>query len=114
MLSRKYRLRRRNDFSRLYRRGSTAHSRSFSLKYDHNRQGHPRIGVVASTKVSKKAVVRNRLRRQIYSQMREILPEINSGFDIIILVRTSAIGQNGNDLGQELRQAFSKAGLLKK
>lgn len=112
MLSRKYRLRRRKDFSRLYRQGRTAHSGSFSIKYKSNNVGHNRVGIVASTKVSKKAPVRNRLRRQLYSQARHLLDEIDGDYDIIILVKTVAIGQNGNDLGDELRRTLKKAGLI--
>ncbi|MEX0668691.1 MAG: ribonuclease P protein component [Candidatus Saccharimonadales bacterium] len=113
MLSRPYRLRRRNDFTHLHKKGRVKHAKHFSIKYDQTSQELPRIAVVVSTKVSKKAVVRNRLRRRIYAQVRQILPSIKPSHDIMIMVKHTAIDASSNDLGQELVETLVSAGLLR-
>lgn len=113
MLSRPNRLRRRNDFTRVYKKGTTVHARTFSIKHAQNQLGHPRIGIVVSTKVSKKAVIRNRLRRRFYAQMRHLLPRINGGVDIVIMVRHSAIDQESAQIARDLEKTFHRANLLK-
>lgn len=46
-----------------------------------------RIGIVISNKIDKRATRRNELKRKIRAIVREILPEINGGHDIIIQVK---------------------------
>ena len=112
MLSRSNRLRRRNDFARVYKKGTTTHARLFSIKHAQNQLGHPRIGIVVSTKVSKRAVIRNRLRRRFYAQMRHLLLQINGGVDIVIMVRHSAIDQESAQIARDLEKALTRAHLL--
>lgn len=89
------------------------HARTFSLRYDTNQLNHPRLAVVVSTKVSKSAVVRNRLRRRFYAQLREIIPELTPDHDVVVLVRHQAIDQSSQDIGLDLRKALTHANLLK-
>ena len=97
----------------MYKKGSTVHARSFSIKHAQNSLGHPRVGIVVSTKVSKKAVVRNRLRRRFYAQMRELLARLDGGVDIVIMVRHQAIDQDSAQIGHDLEKALNRANLLK-
>ncbi len=89
------------------------HARSFSIKHARNNLGHPRVGIVVSTKVSKKAVVRNRLRRRFYAQMRELLARLDGGVDIVIMVRHQAIDQDSSQIGNDLEKTLNRANLLK-
>jgi len=52
-----------------------------------NTQRPTRIGIVISNKIDKRATRRNELKRKIRAIVREILPEINGGHDIIIQVK---------------------------
>ncbi|HAA32688.1 MAG TPA: ribonuclease P protein component [Cyanobacteria bacterium UBA8553] len=49
-----------------------------------------RLGISISQKVSKKAVVRNRIKRQIRAIFRQLLPRISPGWKLIVVVRPGA------------------------
>jgi ribonuclease P protein component len=52
-----------------------------------------RFGFVVSKKIDKRAVVRNRLRRQLAGAVLALVSEIKPGWGIIFLVKKSLIGQ---------------------
>jgi len=55
-----------------------------SLKFS-QRPGKPlRVGVVVSRKVSKSAVVRNRIRRRLYEQVRQHSDKL-AGYDLVFM-----------------------------
>jgi ribonuclease P protein component len=70
------------------------------------------LGIAISKKVSKKAVVRNYIKRLIKACFRELLPLINPGWQLIILVRPTAIECQDENFLQELKQLFIKAGIM--
>jgi len=51
-----------------------------------------RFGFIVSTRVSKKAVARNRLRRQMSEIIRINLKRIKKGFDIVLAARAKLVG----------------------
>lgn len=73
-----------------------------------------RFGWVVGLKVSKKAVQRNKLRRQLKAVVYELLPEIKPGFDIIVLAKPSALNQNYAELKKEMIELLKRAGVLPK
>jgi len=66
-----------------------------------------RLGISISQKVSKSAVVRNRIKRQIRAALRTLLPHISPGWRIIISVRTTATECDFVDFLQELKQLLA-------
>jgi ribonuclease P protein component len=73
-----------------------------------------RIGISISTKVSKKAVVRNRIKRQLRAAFRYLLPRISSGWLIVVVVQPSAARQEcvTQQFLQELEQLLVAAEVL--
>ncbi|NJL91122.1 MAG: ribonuclease P protein component [Coleofasciculaceae cyanobacterium SM2_1_6] len=71
-----------------------------------------KIGVSISQKVSKKAVVRNRLKRQILAIYQNLLPQIVPGFRLVIVVKPRAVGCNYEDFLRELRQLLTQAQVI--
>lgn len=69
MLSTAHRFHRRNDIQRLYRVGQTVRGQGCVLRFAPTTTNY-RAAVVVSKKVSKSAVVRNRIRRRIYERIR--------------------------------------------
>lgn len=112
MLERTYRLRKQKDFSKVFRSGRTQHAPAFTLKYNPNHQSRSRAAVVVSTKVSKRAVPRNRTRRRFYAQLQRMWPQIKPGYDIVILTRHQALDLRGEELAEQLRSCFQRAGIL--
>ncbi len=69
------------------------------------------FGISISRKVSKRAVVRNRIKRQIKAIIREKLPHIQPGWQIVIVVRTAAVECEFDDFLRELEYLFKKVGV---
>lgn len=68
-----------------------------------------RIGITVSTKVSKRAVVRNRIKRRIRAALRELLPGFATGWMIVVIVQPVAVKCNYKEILQELKQLLIEA-----
>jgi ribonuclease P protein component len=74
MLSRAHRFHGYGSLRYVYRNGKVVRGSNCSLKYvSNNRITRYRVAVVVSKKVSKSAVVRNRIRRRVYEVVRELV-----------------------------------------
>lgn len=68
----------------VYSRGQTVRGGLLSLKYARREPSKPyRVAVVVSRKVSKSAVVRNRIRRRVYEAVRQYGPAVPAGVDLV-------------------------------
>lgn len=70
------------------------------------------FGVAVSKKVHKRAVVRNRLRRHIHRAIQTLLPRIKPGWCIRISVRNAALECNPCQFLQELETLLSEIEVL--
>ena len=102
MLPKKFRLTKQTDFKNIFKKGSKSFGKFFSIRYLANNLDNCRFAVVVSNKVSKKAVVRNRLRRQIRSILNDNLSKFSQKNDIIINILTSSVDSNYKTLEKEL------------
>ncbi|MAF13500.1 MAG: ribonuclease P protein component [Parcubacteria group bacterium] len=113
MLPASKRLTKDKDIKRVNKAGQSYFSPLFKLKYLANDKSLSRFTVVVSNKVSKKAVLRNRLRRQLREIIRLNLKKIKSGHDIIVSVKSQSLGKTYQDLENSLNLALKKSKLLK-
>jgi ribonuclease P protein component len=118
-LPKPHRLRRRQDFQKVYQQGKRhqqAHLTLRSLRHlpDVHTENLPatRFGISVSQKVSKKAVVRNLLKRQVKAALRQLLPQIRGGWSIVIGVRPSAQGCEYVEILRELEQLLATAEVI--
>lgn len=85
MISRKHRFHGSNSLRFVFNKGQTVRGQGLSLRFvQNNRQPTYRAAVVVSKKVSKSAVVRNRIRRRIYEVVRTLEPA--GPWDIVFLI----------------------------
>lgn len=71
-----------------------------------------RFGLSVSQKVSKRAVVRNRVKRLIRAAIRKLLPRVSPGWDFIVVVQPGAQECNYGQILQELEQLLAQAEVL--
>ena len=71
-----------------------------------------RIGISISQKVSKKAVVRNRIKRQIRAIFRQFLPRLSTGWQLVVVVRPGAQECDYGQILRELEQLLAEAEVL--
>lgn len=86
--------------------GKSLNSQHFFLKVIPAPSGVARFSVSVSKKISKKAVVRNRTRRRIYSSIKASLLGIAPGL-YILSAKTGVDRLKGEVLGRELNTVFS-------
>ena len=72
------------------------------------------FGISISKKVSKRAVVRNRIKRQLRAIIRDRLSSISPGWQIVIIVRPSAVECEFADFLRELEYLLKKLNVLSK
>ena len=105
-------LRKREDFTKLYRRGKSSNSRHLVLLYIKNGLSYNRKAFLASKKVGN-SVCRNRARRLMREAFRNTEAELPLGYDFLLIARSSAAEVKYADVEISLRSTLRRAGLIK-
>ena len=113
MLARKHRLSKSKDCKKILSKGRSFFSPSFRIKYLANNLENFRTTVVVSAKISKKAAVRNHLKRQVREILRLNLKQIKPGYDLLVSLNKQALQKDYQQLAKELLANLSRARLLK-
>lgn len=100
------------DFQRLYRRGKSAVSPTVVLYWQRNRWGESRLGLTTGTKLGK-AVVRNRVRRQLREIYRLNRDKLLPGRDLVIVARVRAVSAGYRAMERDFLRTAKKLGLLR-
>jgi ribonuclease P protein component len=87
MLPRQHRLTKNKDFENVARNGRGVFGKGLGIKWLKNNLLVSRFGIVVSLKVSKKAVIRNKIKRRLRAIVWQEIKKIKSGYDIIILTK---------------------------
>jgi len=103
MLVRKYCLKKRQDFKNVLRNKKSLIGKLVFLKFIKNDLDNSRFGFIVSSKISKKAVVRNKIKRQLREIVRKNLANIKSGLDIIIIAKPEIINNNYQDIKSDVK-----------
>lgn len=108
------RLKQDRDFKRIFKFGQSFYSRNLQLKLAKGLAGKSRFGFVIGLVVSKKATVRNRLKRQVREAVRLLFKNslIKPNFDVVIKIKSSLIGADYKDIRAEVEYLLNKAGVL--
>ncbi len=93
MLAKKFRLTLNNDIKRVMNIGKIFLTKFFNFKIVKNNLEHSRFCIIISNKVDRRAVVRNRIKRQISEVIRLNILKIKSGYDISVIVKSSIINK---------------------
>ena len=110
MLSATNRLRKAYEITRVYRRGSQGGSGILSAKVLGNGLSVSRAVVVVSKKVSKRAVVRNRIRRRLTGILREQWQTVRPGYDIVVTVHQDVAETEASELKAAIETALKRSG----
>ncbi len=129
------RLKSRKDFQAVFREGIRRHGSHMTLralrplsstvpskgtaantaeKIDDSDLTPAKIGISISTKVSKRAVVRNRIKRQITAVLYQLLPKLSPGWRLVVVVKPTAgdIKCVSQEFLQELKQLLAQIEVL--
>ena len=112
-MQRKLRLRKKQDFGKVYRHGRSFANAQFVVYW--RRQTSPgcfRLGVSVSSKLGG-AVVRNGLRRRVKEIVRLHAFKLQEGYDLILIVRKPSLSLSYKEMEGSVLHVLRKAGLLK-
>lgn len=124
MLSQEFRLKRKRDFEIILEHGKFVGGALATLKYwkvnpeEFPKRGYAatdlKIGFVVSLKVSKKAVVRNRLKRQMREVVRLLMKDkkISAGYLLVFFAKKEMIDQEYGSIEKDLHSLLRRARLL--
>ncbi len=111
MVPRPNRLKRRNDFAQLRRYGRKKAHPLAVLIYCRNNEADSRFGFSASRRVGN-AIKRNRGKRLLREAVRLSLPEIDSGWDCLFIVREKTPTAAFVDVQAAVLQLLERAKLI--
>jgi len=80
-------LKKNREFVRVFNFGRTFQVLSLKIKWLENKLDYFRFGIVVSTKIDKKAVIRNKIKRRFRAIFREFNEKIKPGFDFVVVTR---------------------------
>ena len=106
------RLRNPADFAALRREGKRFATRHFRTEYRLTPTEDARLGMAVSRRVSKRAVVRNRIRRIVRETFRLRRAEL-PGCDVLLIAQTSAAVLSGGELRSDLNAIWQRLAALK-
>ena len=111
-MERKHRLTRSIDFKRVRRTGrSLAHPLAVLISL-RNEIAATRLGVSAARSIGN-AVQRNRVKRRLREAWRSHMPEIASGWDVILIARPGAVDAEWDLLRKAIHDLLQRSGLLR-
>lgn len=114
MISSDHRFHGHGSLKYIFANGATFRARHLVLRVVGNpRRKKTRIAVVVSKKIEKRAVGRNRIRRRLFSVIRDHLPDIAEVYDIVFIVTSPDIKEvDYRELQSEVSQILTQAGVF--
>ncbi len=107
MLPRSDRLRRAKDFALLSQKGRVVYAPFYAMRLRPS-QTPTKVGFVASAKIFKTAVSRNRVKRRMREVLRLLKSEWPQGFDLLFILKVEVLKADFVELQSAVRRSFEK------
>jgi len=112
MLKKNQRLKYDKDFDQLFKIGRSFYGPFLGFKTISNNLDISRFGILVGTKVSKKAVVRNKIKRQIRGILSQKMANIKPGNDLVIITFPKIINQNFVSIEASIEDGLKRLKIL--
>jgi ribonuclease P protein component len=106
MLPSKNRLRKKSDINNVFRQGAHIAGNFVFLRFAKNNLNANRFAFVVSSKISKKAVLRNKIKRQLREIFKKIAFKQQPGLDFLVIAKPGIVGKKFKDIEKEINEAF--------
>jgi ribonuclease P protein component len=115
MLAEINRIKKKRDFENIFKKGKTFKNNFLILRVLNNGLDYSRFAFVVSLKVSKKAVVRNKIRRRLRQAVRLNFKNIKNGFDAVFMVLPGGLEKEKfSEVEESVKNLFDKAKIISK
>ena len=101
-----FRLRKSREFLRLRDKSTKIYATHFLILIAPSQTKVSRLGITVSSKIDKRAVVRNKIKRRIRDIFRNNRTLLREPFDIVIIARKNAGALNFDEFKQEILGAL--------
>jgi len=110
MLALKNRLKRKKDFDLVFKQGRSFKQGGLYFRFKPNKLKSSRLGFIVSKKFSKKAVERNKIKRQLKEIIRNKIGKIKISSDIVITTMPGAenLEKTIDKALKKINESFSK------
>lgn len=108
MFSRENRLSRSRDIQRVMRRGVSFSTPLFLIRYARSREEKPRFSFIVSNKISKKAVIRNTIKRRLREVVRKKKDLFPAGTDYCFVARAPSVQADSQAFVREVDEALGR------
>jgi len=112
MLIKEKRIKKRKDFETIFRNSKSLRNNLFILKVAKNNLQISRFGFVVSQKVSKKATVRNKVRRRLVAAIKAEEKNIKSGADLVFIALSGIEKKEFLEIKEAINKALIMVGVL--
>lgn len=112
MLAKINRLKKRKDFELIFKKGKKFKEDFLVLKIIKNNLNQSRFGFIVGGKISKKATLRNKIKRRLRELVRKKLEKIKKGFDAILIAKEGLENKDFWELEEIINKLFSKAKII--
>lgn len=112
MLTKTNRLKKEKDFEKLFKKGKSFKNGFLILKIVPNDLKESRFGFIVSQKVSKKAVLRNKVKRRLRDIIQKNIAEIRKGIDAALIVLPGLETKSFSETKETLDKLLKKTGLI--
>ena len=113
MLLKANRLKKKKDIERSLKKGKRFQESFIILKTVKNDLGVLRFGFMISQKVSKKAVIRNKIRRRLQEITKKRVKKTKTGIDNLFIALPGLERKDFKEIESIIDKLFKKAGLFK-
>ena len=105
-MKKEYRVKKNEDFSLIIKEKQSLANRSFIIYYRKNDYPNARVGISVSKKLGK-AVVRNKIKRQVRMMVQQTI-DFEKSYDYIVIIRNKYLKLDFNSNLNELQYLYKK------
>ena len=112
MLPKKNRLIKEKDFNQIHKFGNFVGEKFLAIKFQNNNLNISRFGFLVGTKISKKAVARNKVKRRLRESIYLKLNKIKSGFDVVFLTKPEIVYKSYDEINTAVESVLNRSNLI--
>ena len=105
-------LRKRKDIDKVFCDGRSVFNKLFGLKAIRNEEKTNRLAIIVSTKISKKAVIRNKIRRRLREIVKKELISATNNYDLIIISLPAIADKEYRELAEAAQYSLKRLRII--